>query len=281
MRLKLFLAVLLFPFAALADSLPRPDADGIADLANLLSPAEETQLRAEIQDIRARTGVTLVVITMDRLANHGGAGQSLEAYATALFNTLGIGDAKKDDGVLLLVARDDRAMRIELGSGFSWSYDSRAQTVIDDTILPRFRDGRMAEGVLAGVAGIKDMIALPFAEGRWVGLTDSWPLMLIGAVVLWVVRWIIRKGKSIYAAYVRCPSCGQPGLQRQHEVMQSATSYSSGSGITHLSCSFCSFVEDRPYTIAMLSDSSSSSSGSSGGSGGGGSSSGGGASGHW
>ena len=119
MRLKLFLAVLLFPFAALADSLPRPDADGIADLANLLSPAEETQLRAEIQDIRARTGVTLVVITMDRLANHGGAGQSLEGYSTALFNTLGIGNAAKDDGVMLLVASDDRAMRIELGSGFS------------------------------------------------------------------------------------------------------------------------------------------------------------------
>ena len=113
MRLKLFLAVLLFPFAALADGLPRPDADGIADLANLLSPAEETQLLADIQDIRARTGVTLVVITMDRLANHGGAGQSLEAYATALFNNLRIGDAAKDDGVLLLVASDDRAMRIE------------------------------------------------------------------------------------------------------------------------------------------------------------------------
>lgn len=280
MRLRLILAVLLFPFAALAEGLPRPDADGIADLANLLSPAEEAQLRTDIQDIRAKTGVTLVVITMDRLANHGGAGQSLEAYATALFNTLGIGDAAKDDGVLLLVASEDRAMRIELGSGFSWSYDSRAQTVIDDTMLPRFRDGRMAEGILEGVAGIKGMIALPFAEGRWVGLTDSWPLMLIGAAVLWVVRWIYRKARSIYAAYVRCPSCGKPGLQRQHEVMQSATSYSSGSGITHLTCSFCSFVEDRPYTIAMLSDSSSSSHSDSGSSGGG-SSSGGGASGHW
>ena len=280
MRLRLILAVLLFPFAALADSLPRPDADGIADLANLLSPTEETQLRADIQDIRARTGVTLVVITMDRLANHGGAGQSLEAYATALFNTLGIGDAAKDDGVLLLVASEDRAMRIELGSGFSWSYDSRAQTVIDDTMLPRFRDGRMAEGILDGVVDIKGMIALPFAEGRWVGLTDSWPLMLIGAVVLWVVRWIIRKGKSIYAAYVRCPSCGKSGLTREGEVLVAATNFHPGKGITHLACTLCGFTEDRPFVIAMLSDSSSSNDSNSGSSGGG-SSSGGGASGHW
>lgn len=281
MCLRLILAFLLVPLAAFADGLPRPDADGIADLASLLSPAEEDQIRADIRDIRARTGVDLVVITLGRKADHGGGGQSLESYATRLFNTIGIGDADKDDGILLLVAKDDREMRIELGSGFSASYDSRAQGVIDGMILPQFREGQMAQGILKGVAGIRDRIALPFAEGRWVGLADSWPLVLIGLGFAALLRWIIRVGKRIYAAYVRCPSCGQPGLKRQHEVITSATRYSSGSGITHLTCTFCNHAEDRPYTIAMLSDSSSSSSGSGGGSGGGGSSSGGGASGRW
>lgn len=283
MRLKLILALLLIPFATLADTFPRPDADGIADLANLMTTAEEDSLRATLREIRAETGVDLVVITLQRTAGHGGTGLSFEAYATALFNRLGIGDAATDDGVLLLVASADRAMRIELGDGFSWSYDARAQGVIDQTILPRFREGQMAEGILQGVAAIREEIALPFAEGRWVGLADSAPLVLIGLIVVAVVRWIVRLGRRLYAAYVRCPKCGQSGLTRDREVLEHATRMSSGRGVTHLTCTFCDYAEDRPYTISRISNSDSHSSGGSSGGGwsGGGSSSGGGASGRW
>ncbi|HEY9889174.1 MAG TPA: TPM domain-containing protein, partial [Candidatus Obscuribacterales bacterium] len=73
---------------------------------------------------------------------------------TNVFNTWGIGDAARDDGILLLVAPGDRAVRIELGSGYSARYDSVAQLIIDEYLLPRFRQGQINEGIAVGVTQI-------------------------------------------------------------------------------------------------------------------------------
>ena len=282
MLLRLVLVCLLWPLAALAEDRPQPQSDTISDFADILPGADEAEISALIRDIRKETGVHIVVVTMDRISNYGGWGESIESYATALFNDWGIGDAKRNDGIMLLVVTGTRDTRIELGAGYSKAYDRRAADVIETAMLPEFRERRMALGIINGIKATRDRIVQPFVKGEWVGL---WQTILIGLGVVGGAAGLIFAGKAAWSAYVRCPQCSQPGLSRWSEVISHATTYSSGHGITHLSCSLCGYTEDRPYTIAAKRDDNDSSSGFGGGSSsggfGGGRSSGGGASGKW
>lgn len=282
MVLRIVLLCLLFPFTALAEALPQPRSDTVSDFSDILTAQEEAEAAEVVRSIRAETGVHVVVVTMDRISNFGGWGKSLEDYATALFNAWGVGDAAKDDGIILLVVTGTRDIRIELGAGYSSAYDRRAAEVIDTAMLPRFRDGQIARGILDGLAATRDQIVQPFVKGEWVGLGR---LILIAVAVIGGVTGLGYAGMAGWAAYRRCPRCGQSTLSRWNEVISHATTYSSGHGITHLTCDSCGYKEDRPYTIAARRDDNDSSSGWGGGSSssgfGGGRSSGGGASGKW
>lgn len=282
MLLRVFLLCIFFPLAALAEELPQPKTDTVSDFSDILSASEEAEIATLIRSIRSETGVHVVVVTMDRISNFGGWGKSLEEYSTALFNAWGIGDATKNDGILVLVVTGTRDTRIELGAGYSGDYDRRAAEVIETAMLPRFREGKMARGILDGIAVTHTRIVEPFVKGEWVGLGR---LVLIGVALVGGVTGLGYAGIAGWAAYRRCPRCGQSALSRWNEVTSHATRYSSGHGVTHLSCNACGYKEDRPYTIAARRDDNDSSSGFGGGSSGsgfgGGRSSGGGASGKW
>jgi len=277
MFLRVILIFLLLPLAVLAEELPKPQSEMISDFANVLSNSDEDKLRGLLAEIKADTGVEIVVVTMDRISNYGGWGQTVESYATVLFDAWDIGDAQKDDGILILVATGLKEMRIELGAGYSWAYNSRAKDVIETTILPRFRAGQTARGILEGVAATRERVVQPHIEGQNIGLDDHWGTILVigvGLVILFLAA------RAVWIIYRTCPNCGDLGLSRWNEVTDHATSFSSGQGITHLNCVYCDYQEDRAYTISRRSDRRSGfSSGSGGGSSGGGS--GRGASGKW
>jgi uncharacterized protein len=281
---RLLLFLLLFPVMALAETLPRPQSDTVSDFAGILPAADEGQIRTLLREIRDETGVHVVVVTMDRISDHGGWGMTFEAYATALFNQWGIGDRERNDGIMILVVQGTRDTRIELGSGFARAYNARAQAVIDTAMLPRFRARQMPQGIMDGLVAAHAQIIEPYVKGEWVGFGDLVRFVLIGLGVVGGVTGLGFAGKAAWAAYVRCPKCGQPTLSRDNEVIVHATSYSSGSGITHLTCPSCGYAEDRHYTIPARRDNDSGSSGGGGrssGGFGGGRSSGGGASGKW
>lgn len=282
MVLRLVLVCLLLPLAALAEELPQPRNDTVSDFADILPASDEAEISALVRQIRDETGVHIVVVTMDRISNYGGWGKGFESYATTLFNDWGIGDRVRNDGIMVLVVTGTRDTRIELGSGYSKAYDRRAAEVIETAMLPQFRERLMARGILDGIKATRDRIVQPFANGEWV---DLWRTILIGLGVVGGAAGLIFAGKAGWAAYVRCPRCGQSGLTRWNEVIDHATTYSPGRGVTHISCSLCDYKEDRTYTIASKRDDNDSSSGWGGGSSsggfGGGRSSGGGASGKW
>ena len=286
MFFRLILIWFLIALPAVAEDLPKPQSDTISDFAGILPAADEAEIRALLRTVRDETGVHVVVVTMDRISNFGGWGKSFDSYATALFNAWGVGDRERNDGIMLLVVTGTRDTRIELGTGYAKAYDRRALEVIETAMLPQFRERRMAQGITAGIEATRDRIIQPFIKDEWVGLPDLWRTVLIGLGVLGAGTGLIVAGKTAWAAYVRCPSCGQPGIVREREVISHATTYSSGHGVTHLSCPACGYKEDRPYTIAARrDDNDSGSSGRGGGSSssgfGGGRSSGGGASGKW
>lgn len=97
MPARAILVCILLPLATFAEVLPQPRTDAVSDFAEILPPAEEARIADLLRGIRDESGVHVVVVTMDRISNYGGWGQSFEAYATGLFNAWGIGDARRDD----------------------------------------------------------------------------------------------------------------------------------------------------------------------------------------
>jgi uncharacterized protein len=118
----------------------------VVDNANLLSPAEETQLGTELAALERRTSDQLVIVTVPSLN-----GQTIEAFGLALGRHWGIGQRGKDNGVLLIVAPAERKVRIEVGYGLEAILtNARAQEIIDRDILPAFREGNYSQGIAAG-----------------------------------------------------------------------------------------------------------------------------------
>lgn len=144
------LAALLLAGAAAAQDYPaRPDGP-VYDGAEILSPETVAQLDAALRDYNRETGRAIIVATVPDLG-----GNSIESYATGLFTDWGIGGAERDMGLLLLVARDDRKVRIEVGYGLHGYFGGiMAGRVINDTITPRFKEGNFDAGVTDGVAAI-------------------------------------------------------------------------------------------------------------------------------
>ena len=292
--LKWLVFALFFPFAALADTLPQPTSDTVNDFAGILTDETKDRLSGLLGDVRDETGVHVVLVTMDRRTDYGGAGQSIETYAKLLFNTWGIGDRTRNDGVMILVAKTDREMRIQLGAGFPNDWNGVAKGVVDQAFLPSFRSGNYPEGIETGVSATIDQIVRPFVAGkvapRAISSTpdDSGnsanPLAILMiplgflAVIGLALRGLIG---DFLMRFKTCPQCGQKALQRVRTVLQQPTTLSEGRGQTTTTCSNCDFHEENTYTISRKRERSSRRSGGGGRGFGGGRSSGGGASGRW
>ena len=142
------------PAAAQADLPPRPDGPVYAG-ADMLSAQTEAALDQRLRAYHQETGRAIVVATVPSLG-----GETIEPYATRLFETWGIGGEQRDTGLLLLVARDDRRMRIEVGYGLHPYFGGiMAGRVVNDVITPRFKAGDFDGGVTEGVDAILDHLA--------------------------------------------------------------------------------------------------------------------------
>lgn len=115
----------------------------VNDEASLLSGAAKQQIEAELANLERETGAQVAVLTIPTLD-----GEVLEDYSLRVVETWKLGRAGKDDGVLVLVVRDDRKMRIEVGYGLEAVIpDVLARRVLDERMRPRFRDGDFDGGV--------------------------------------------------------------------------------------------------------------------------------------
>jgi len=277
--------ILLWVFMSLsayAQTFPEPVSDGVNDFADLLPPEVEARVTEALAQGRADTGVHLVLVTMERISDFGGAGQRIEDYAKSLFNAWGIGDAARNDGILILVAKSDREMRIALGAGYPVIWDNAAQRVIDRHFLPAFREDRYAEGIEAGVPATFDLIARPFVADN----PPPEPEVPVGDIVQTILTGLLIAGVGLMAfrhqiggvlgRFRTCPKCGHRGLHQTRHVLDPPTTTKAGRGEVIRECASCATQTVIPFTLPVKS----SSSGSSGGFGGG-SSSGGGASGRW
>lgn len=126
----------------------------VNDYGEVLAPEDETSVRDRLDQFRATTGVHAVLLTVNSISDYATGDSTIESFATNLFNHWGIGDATRNDGILVLVAPGDRKVRIELGAGYDRQADQTAQSIIDNAMLPHFRENQMAAGTVAGVDAV-------------------------------------------------------------------------------------------------------------------------------
>jgi uncharacterized protein len=196
--LALLAALLFLPTFALAAPKFPPLTGRVVDNAEILSPAAEAKLTAELAALEKQTGHQLVVATLPTLQ-----GYEIEDYGYQLLRTWGIGRKGEDDGAILIVAPNEKKVRIEVGYGLEPVLtDALSSLIIHRAILPAFREGRYEDGVVAGAEQIVRQIGLPAdeakaavaeAEAQKVAVNDggSDVSFVLPIIVIFIVLWLL------------------------------------------------------------------------------------------
>ncbi len=148
---RLLAAFVLVLTCAVRASAALPEHTGyVTDLASVLDDATEAKLKASLADVEKETTAEVAVVTVTTLE-----GMTVEDYANRLFRQWGIGKKGKDNGVLILVAPDERKIRIEVGYGLEPVLpDGLTGNIIRNQALPEFRNGDFPGGITAVVESI-------------------------------------------------------------------------------------------------------------------------------
>ena len=142
-------AILLTPTAAGAQTIP-PFTAPVVDAANVVPDDMQANLDRALNAYQQQTGNQIAVAVINTTG-----GRSIEEYALDLANQWGVGTALLDNGVVLVIAYDDRTLRIEVGQGLEARLtDASAAYVIDAVIVPLLRQGNIGTAVEQGIAGI-------------------------------------------------------------------------------------------------------------------------------
>ncbi|MEZ2635702.1 YgcG family protein [Morganella morganii] len=138
------LFLLLFAVTAVAQTEIFPRMQGaVTDTAGLLTAGERSSIEQKLNSLRERTGAQIAVLTVKTTGS-----RDIESYAEKVFNQWRLGRISIDDGILLLVAADDRAMRIEVGYGLEGAVsDATANRILNDYFIPNFKMGNYAGGI--------------------------------------------------------------------------------------------------------------------------------------
>lgn len=169
----------------------------VTDQADLLTSSEERRLTAKLTAYEDTTSTQIVVVTIPSLE-----GVPAAEYALALGRSWGVGQAGQDNGVVILVARDDREVRIETGYGLEGAIpDAVAARIYRNVMVPYFREGRFYEGISGAadllIAAAAGEFTAEEAAPRHSGRPPIDPSALMGLFILaWFIISSIRRRKG-------------------------------------------------------------------------------------
>jgi uncharacterized protein len=146
-RVSLLALMLCWAFPALADVAVPPLTGRVVDKTATLSGSDIASLDKTLRDFEARKGSQIAVLIVPTTQP-----ETIEQYSIRVAEAWKIGRKKIDDGAILVVAKDDRKLRIEVGYGLEGALtDVTSKRIIDEVITPRFRNGDFAGGISDGV----------------------------------------------------------------------------------------------------------------------------------
>jgi len=193
-RKLLFVLLAFTALPAAAQTFP-PLSGRVVDAAKLLSPEQVTQLTQLSEQVEQASTRQFVIATVPDLQ-----GYPIEDYGYKLGRAWGIGQKDAKNGIILIVAPNERKVRIEVGNGLEpVMTDALSSVIINDTILPKFKAGDMPGGIMDGAAAIGEQMKQPLevAEQRArqaAGQTQARHSKRGGnplAVVFWVIVIVV------------------------------------------------------------------------------------------
>ncbi len=210
--------VLLF-VCGLAWALDFPALSGrVVDEADVISPVVRQSIETKSKELEDKSGIQLVVATVKSLQ-----GSDIETFANQLFRAWKLGEAKKNNGVLLLVAPTEHKVRIEVGYGLEGTLtDALAQVIIAGTMVPRFKTNDYSDGIARGVDGIVTVLNTDASEWQAKpkvraededSLFDVLYPILLFLVVIFIFRHMVgnargpsgtlsgRRGRTVFIPY--------------------------------------------------------------------------------
>ena len=164
-------AIVLCCLASLAFAFDFPPLSGrVVDQAGVMNAQSRSAVEAKLKDLEDKSSIQLVVATVRSLQ-----GGDIETYANQLFRFWKLGEAKKNNGVLLLVAPSEHKVRIEVGYGLEGTLtDALSSVIIQSAIIPRFKANDFSGGIERGVDGIISVLSGDSADWqRKVGVRSN------------------------------------------------------------------------------------------------------------
>lgn len=193
---------------------PAPTTIPILDNAELLTPEQEQTIAAKIAQERARSSNQIAILTIPSLE-----GDSLEQFSIKVARDWKVGEKEKDNGVLVVVARDDRTVRIEVGPGLEGILtDAQSSRIIRGEIAPAFQKDDYFGGISDGIDGIIYVLS---GEGTYVEPPSStlqntkenfWGLAIAGISILSWIGSILSRTKSWWGGGIVGGLIGGVGL---------------------------------------------------------------------
>lgn len=178
-------ALLLGAVLVRADVAVPPLTAMVTDLTGTLSGEAVTRIEGKLADLQTRKGSQVAVLMLPTTQP-----EEIEQYGIRVAEAWKLGRKKVDDGAILIVAKDDRRVRIEVGYGLEGALpDAIANRIITETITPHFKQGDYDGGVEAGIDQMISVVngeALPAPDKKWEpgpGIGQLLPLLLVVVVV--------------------------------------------------------------------------------------------------
>ncbi|WP_406854727.1 YgcG family protein [Alsobacter sp. KACC 23698] len=197
-RFAAALLALAFGLTAAWAALTFPALTGrVVDQASILSPDAVQRIDAKLKAHEDKTSDQVVVATVPSLQ-----GTSVEDYANQLFRAWKLGQAKTNNGVLLLVAPNERKVRIEVGYGLEGALtDALSKVIISTAVAPKFKSGDFAGGIEAGVDAIVSILTGDAEEWQRRAkvrpqddASSDWIMNLVVMAIVLFILWRMMSG---------------------------------------------------------------------------------------
>lgn len=205
-RILAVLAMFLFSVPASAYYSPGTPTGFVSDYAGLMSESARTSLENNLSEFQKSTTTEISVVTINSLQE-----DTIENFAVKLFEEWGIGRADVDNGVLFLIAKDDRQFRIEVGYGLEGALtDIQARRILDDVARPKFQAGDYDGGITDAVAEIEKAVKGEEFAGKYepeTTMTDALIIVIMSIFGVFYLFGVIlsalwRKSKRIWPGAV-------------------------------------------------------------------------------